>query len=307
MDYDKTTLEPKLANRSPHKIPKLIAALLSFYCGLFPALILQPNAGLAQSLQPTSNIIFNRVVMVQSKFFRGTAFSIDVNKREYWITAKHILTGAEHPPYGSVKMKSVILGVLRPAAPKAHWLPVRFEVIDPGSDIDIVVLAPLKPLLTNPLPSEPASSAGLIVGGDCEFLGYPYGNGWLVTMKGGTSLLMPFIKHCTISGLLSNPKRLWVLDGINNDGFSGGPVIFGTGPQQKIMAVVSGYWQEPEEVTLSGSSKASVRERPKKAASTRPHLKGTVELNSGFIFAYDIKYAIDAINKDPIGPLRKQK
>jgi hypothetical protein len=27
----------------------------------------------------------------------GTIFSIDVDGREYWITAKHILTGARHP------------------------------------------------------------------------------------------------------------------------------------------------------------------------------------------------------------------
>src|ERR1700730_18634128 len=37
----------------------------------------------------------------------------------------------------------------------------------------------------------------------------------------------PFVKHCTISAT-DKKHRSWVLDGINNAGFSGGPVIFGT-------------------------------------------------------------------------------
>jgi hypothetical protein len=32
-----------------------------------------------------------------------------------------------------------------------------------------------------------------------------------------------------------------------------------------------------------------------------------VNVNSGFFVAYDISYAVDAIHKNPIGPLRKGK
>jgi len=55
-----------------------------------------------------------RVLMIQSQYFRGTAFMLDVDGREYWITAKHILTGAEHPPYGIVTSKAVSLKILNP-------------------------------------------------------------------------------------------------------------------------------------------------------------------------------------------------
>jgi len=39
---------------------------------------------------------------------------LDVDGREYWITAKHILTGAEHPSYGIVTSKAVSLKILNP-------------------------------------------------------------------------------------------------------------------------------------------------------------------------------------------------
>jgi hypothetical protein len=83
-----------------------------------------------------------------------------------------------------------------------------------------------------------------------------------------------------------------VLDGINNEGFSGGPVVFRSGKQQKIMGVISAWRQEPVQVAY---------------ASSTPLLpKATVRVNSGFIIAYDIHHAIKAINKRPIGSSRQQ-
>jgi hypothetical protein len=53
--------------------------------------------------QPTYDIL-ERVLMVQSQNERGTIFSLDVDQREYWITAKHILTDAKHPPSGLLQI-----------------------------------------------------------------------------------------------------------------------------------------------------------------------------------------------------------
>lgn len=52
---------------------------------------------------------------------------------------------------------------------------------------------------------------------------------------------MPFIKHCTVAGM-DQESKMWILDGINNVGFSGGPVITGTGTNVKFVAVISGYY-----------------------------------------------------------------
>lgn len=265
------------------------------------ALVFLPRIARAQAATPTFNIL-TRTLMVQSQYGRGTTFSIDVDNREYWITAKHILTGAQHPPYGAITVKSDTLQVLNPGAEGEQWISVNFSVIDTAKDVDIVVLAAPTPVLSDPLPTEPADSTGAMLGGDCEFLGYPFGGSWRASFNNGNSYWMPFMKHCAISGMNADPVRVWILDGINNEGFSGGPVVFRTGTDQRIMAVISGYVTEPAAVISSFQSKPkSDEQKPRKTKSAK---KQIVILNSGFIIAYDIKYAIDAIQKTPIGPLR---
>jgi hypothetical protein len=268
---------------------KRCAALIAFS-------FLQGSAGLTQSAMPTGNIL-TRVLMVESRHGRGTIFSLDVDQREYWITAKHILTGAEHPPYGAVTDRSVTLRILNPEPQGEQWLPVNFSVIDPGNDIDIVVLVASQPILHDPLPSALTGSKGLYFGGDCEFLGFPFGGGWRATYADGQSIWMPYVKHCTVSGQKAGEPIFWVLDGINNFGFSGGPVIFRTGTEQAIFAVVSGFVSEPAEVISSST--------PKSAPTKKGTHKEKVNVNSGFIIAFDISYAMKAIHNSPIGPLRK--
>jgi hypothetical protein len=257
--------------------------------------------------QPTVDIL-QRVLMIESAHGRGSTFALDIDDREYWITAKHIITGATRPPYGSITVKVVDLKLLNPAAEVEQWLPITFTVIDTAKDVDIVVLYAPQPILSNPMSSPPGDSTGTMVGGNCQFLAFPFGGGWRASWPGDGKFWMPYIKHCGISG--KNPDiGMWVLDGINNHGFSGGPVIFGTGAQLKIVAVVSGYATEPAEVIQSAESKSS----PGKSGGTkiRPNQidypKQIVNLNSGFILAYDIHFAVDAIRRNPNGPKRTHK
>src|SRR6202040_1966151 len=99
----------------------------------------------------------------------------------------------------------------------------------------------------------------------------------------GASFWMPYIKRCGVSGMDAD-SHLWILDGINNEGFSGGPVIMGTGNDLKIVAVISGYHPEPTDV-IRGDAK------PDAVAAA----KDKVNLNSGFILAYEISHAVDLI------------
>jgi hypothetical protein len=67
--------------------------------------------------------------------------------------------------------------------------------------------------------------------------------------------------------------------------------VFQSGQQQKIMGIISAWRQEPVQVAYTSST---------------PLLpKATVQVNSGFIIAFDISHAIGLIRKNPIGPLRK--
>jgi hypothetical protein len=180
------------------------------------ALFLEALPAPAQIAAPTTNLI-ERVLMVESQINEanhtvlGTIFSFDSDHREYWLTAKHVLTGAQKPPYGSVTEHSVTLAILNPDVQERQWIPVNFTVLDPGKDIDIVVLAAPRPLMATAGTVMPLSgSVSYTLGGDCEFLGYPtvVGGAWQATLEGGRTHWMPFIKHCTISAGTSGAVKI---------------------------------------------------------------------------------------------------
>src|ERR1051325_2597643 len=105
--------------------------------------LLVPVLCAASSLgaQPTINML-QRVSMIEYKKERGTIFSIDVDGREYWITAKHILTGAKGKPYGTVAEKTIEVKLLNPSGNGVQWMSQKFAVLRPTADIDVVVLVP---------------------------------------------------------------------------------------------------------------------------------------------------------------------
>ena len=87
-----------------------------------------------------------------------------------------------------------------------------------------------------------------MLGSECSFLGFPHGEGWKASFDNGVSTWLPYVKHCFVSAMTGIDTKAWILDGINNPGFSGGPVLTGTGSDQKIFAVVSGYETELADV-----------------------------------------------------------
>jgi len=121
-------------------------------------------------------------------------------------------------------------------------------------------------LLNSPLPSVNPSDVGVMLGGPCEFLGFPYGGGWRARFGNGSSAWVPYVKHCFVSALNQEDTKFWVLDGINNAGFSGGPVAYNTGPQQQVFGVISGYITEPADVIPSSPKLAP----PKPPAPPKP-------------------------------------
>jgi hypothetical protein len=213
-----------------------------------------------QPAQVTNAAIY-RTFMIQTTVGRGTVFSIDVDGREYWITAKHLFTGVKTGPAGEFAPSTAIANVLtQPVNVEQNqgqqWRTVKFRVIDPGKDIDILVLVSNISLLS-PIVSLNSDPGGIGLGLDCEFLGFPWGGGWKAKFDTGESAWLPYIKHCTVSASINEDLHIWILDGINNEGFSGGPVLFGTGLNQKVFAVISGYYIEPLEVLPAHSPDGS--------------------------------------------------
>ena len=296
------------------------------------------------------SIVINRPALLQTRLIQttksiGTVFVVNVDNREYWITAKHIFTGIENAPPGIFTTKKVQANILLPFSKGDNdqdkkWVTVTFTTIDPGKDIDILVLAP-DHSLTKYLPPEsmklasdadPADEHALVpIGGDCDFLGYPYGSGWRAsipfytvnkgakphdgdkyTISDTTKTIdwawSPFVKRCTLSAsMVQNGITVFVLDGINNLGFSGGPVVTGNGTSLDVFAVVSGFHAEPLQVLPApepGQAYISPIPPPPPLPGQNPkqQSKQVVESNSGLILAYDITPAIKAIHDNPIGP-----
>ena len=206
----------------------------------------------------------------------GTAFTIEEEGREYLVTARHIA----HSLQGTSEIE---------VFKDRGWFPLQVTVIGhaPG-EVDISVLAPAERLTpTRPLPL-PASSKGLTYGQEAFFLGFPYGIGDNFLRETGHPL--PFVERVTVSTLFGRP---YLLDGHNNPGFSGGPVVFCPPARREfqVAAVVSGYWW----------ASAPVRDQEDK--DTEFHLRE----NTGIVVAYDVNEAAALISANPLGLDRGQE
>jgi len=284
---------------------KLMAEMLRRCSTALLACVMCCFGAAAQSAQPSNNIMF-KTLMIKSKTEAGTMFSIEVDNREYWLTAKHILTGRKSGPVGEVIEKTVSLDALVPIGEAIKWESIQFAVIDPGKDIDIVVLAPTIKFLDIGIPSLKVSSGTFGMGEECSFLGFPFANTWTATFSNSTRYKMPFIKHCYISGIIRSPTAILVLDGINNPGFSGGPVLYHTGLDQVVLGVISGYHNEPGEVhSIEVPDVPTAAQAPDNKKPTKK--KDVVDLNTGIILAFMADVAVDAIKKNPIGRLVEAK
>ena len=151
-------------------------------------------------------------------------------------------------------------------------------------DADVSVLAaPIQLSPTHPLLT---TTAGLTIGQDVCFLGFPYG---LATHVGliNRRFPIPLVKRAIVSGMNLDTHVL-LLDGHNNRGFSGGPVFYHRNNDPKrdptVIAVVSGfkYGWEP------------VYEDENPTGLRYKH-------NTGIVVAYDIKHVTDLIAENPIG------
>lgn len=218
----------------------------------------------------TANVI-HRVFRLQWNGSQGTTFTVDVNNRQYLVTARHVL--AEFDTDGVIKVFA-----------SGEWVPMPVELVGhaPG-DVDITVLAPNRRLTPTDLPMKPlGQDARLTYGQDVYFLGYPYG--FLGRyIFGPDGYPMPFVKKAVVSLF---DGAVFYLDGHNNPGFSGGPVVFQEAGSQefKVAAVVSGY-QAVSEPVFHGPSDTGL----------------TVSHNTGIIVTHAINGALDLIKRNPIG------
>lgn len=217
----------------------------------------------------TANFI-HRIFRIRCEDSFGTAFTIDVDGRQYLVTARHVVQAF---PFTSGLQ---IFG-------KGEWNTTEMRLVGHGNgEIDVSVFASTKPLTPASLPIV-ASSDGLTYGQEVFFLGFPYGIlGNVVLTEHAYHL--PMVKRATMSLFAG---EMYLLDGHNNPGFSGGPVLFGQPGKSptNIGAVVSGY-KSVREPVYQGSNKTNL----------------SYGYNTGIIVSYKIEAALELIRTNPIGP-----
>ncbi|MGQ3685308.1 MAG: S1 family peptidase [Candidatus Loosdrechtia sp.] len=204
----------------------------------------------------------------------GTCFTIDRDSRQYLVTARHVVQGAA---------ERFTIQIFH----DGQWKDLSCYYVGATSgDVDIAVLAPACQI--SPTYSFEPSTNGMLLSQDAYFLGFPYG---LQADVGhlNAQFPLPLVKKACISllALDSGSDKYFLLDGHNNPGFSGGPVVFSppSSPRKICVAgVVSSYRFEWEKVFLNG------KETPLE-----------IRYNTGIVVAYSIEYAIDLINVNPIG------
>ena len=182
----------------------------------------------------TSNVL-QRTFHIRFGGDTGTAFTIDVEGRQYLVTARHVVDAT-----GPVTIDIRHGGT---------WKALKCQVAGRGANnIDITVLAPSAQVS----PSLPlaATGDGLILGSDVHFLGFPYGMHANVPHAINADFPLPLVKRACVSMLAYHQPDgdYLLLDGHNNPGFSGGPVVFHPLKEplseRRVAAVVSGYKAE---------------------------------------------------------------
>lgn len=223
----------------------------------------------------TRNIL-QRVFYISVGSNSGTSFAIEHSGKQYLVTARHIFQNLR---------REMDISIFH----DGKWCRLSTTLVGAKDDADIAVLAPPEQLAPA-FPAEPSiEEMGLAQ--QVFFLGFPLG------LTGRNEELnrkfpLPLVKAGIVSGIdFTHPSKFWI-DGHNNPGFSGGPVVFIPHGQQtsgnaghKIAGVISGYRLSRQEVRDNSTGQEI----------------GYVDENSGIILAYSINHAVDLIESNPIG------
>lgn len=222
-----------------------------------------------------SSNILQRTFHVKFGTGEGTCFTIDLDGRHYIVTAAHVVEGIKEEDELFLNRNN-----------SWHPFPVRRVGVSSGA-ADIAVLAPMEVL--SPLHPLGVDGADAYLSQDVYFLGFPYGLQMDFDPQVNRGYPLPLVKKGIISALPARQDGAQpvLIDGHNNPGFSGGPVVFVPHAEPrslKVHAVISGFRGERLPV-LIGAQATSL----------------SWLYNTGIIVATDITVAIMLIRSNPIG------
>lgn len=232
------------------------------------------------SAQVTANALYNVVkVRVESIWMSG--FVVEVDGRQYLITARHLLDGKQ-PTVCDLELWH-----------ENAWQSKKATVIYPASPRVDIVAMDLGGPITMTGSSHPLNvgSGTVGLGQQIYFLGFPYDlstRGNVLASPGMDELA--FIKSGVLSALdIRDPDAVVIyLDGHNNPGFSGGPIVYMHKKSLKVLGVIKGFAHVGQPVV-----KKKDLNNPKASA----HEDLFVSTNTGIVVGYSVRHIIEAIRR----------
>ncbi|MYA09785.1 MAG: trypsin-like peptidase domain-containing protein [Holophagales bacterium] len=208
----------------------LVLALLS---GCATAVAQQSDVACPSNRQLTVNVLY-RVFPIRIGTDVGSAFTLEIGDEQYIVTAGHLLKG---PAPTEVEVKIA----------REEWVRIPVRLVGRGEGQDVLVLATTVDL--SPRYPVEVGTEGLVLGQPVRFLGF------LPDVETapipGYERGAPLVAGGVFSGFGKNSGSLWI-DGHNNKGFSGGPVVYHPlkAPtleecRWKVAGIITGYHHVP--------------------------------------------------------------
>ena len=219
--------------------------------------------------QVSANIL-SRVFQIRYGALSGSSFTIEIDKRQYLVTAGHVVAGVSDGDSISLMRDG-------------HWVSHTVKTIPvdpPQADIAVLVLPSVLPQTF----TVQVASESLALGEEAYFLGFPFG----ITFPGApqaSGFPLPFVKHgiCSAFGTLKGVDYIY-LDGYENPGFSGGPIVRANPRGITIVGAIAGF-RTSDEPVLKDGKESDLKYRA----------------NTGIVLGIGISHALRAISKRPIG------
>lgn len=210
----------------------------------------------------------------------GTAFMLDIDGRQYIITAKHLVQESISPLHVFWEKGWRLL----PVGLVGHC--------EGGTDISVLCTNKNLPKVLYPDGSNVGTETDLKLAEEILFYGFPHGLSTPLSDERGHVAL---VKKGIVSGFFGAPldsgESSFLIDGHNNPGFSGGPVISIRSRDYKVAGVIASYRYSYQKVYGADPS-GQIDEN---------EIVEYLPENTGIILAYNIKPALDIIAKNPIG------
>jgi hypothetical protein len=197
--------------------------------------------------------------LIQSDTGRGTCFLVYYKSKQYLATVRHLFR-KKVKSGDKIEFKLLVDKVMTSFNSKVYF--------HENDDVDIAII-PMDNWKSE-FSTCDIMPEKITLGQECLFLGFPYGT----MATSGPKYFFPLVKKAIISGL--DPERgIIYFDGMNNKGFSGGPILtyFNDKHQPYILAIVSSYI--PDEKSKDGS----------------------INTNSGIMQGYKARFIFSIINK----------